>query len=162
MENLWAPWRLEYILSDKDGECFLCRILAADRKDDRENLVLKRGSKCAVVLNRYPYNNGHLMVCPIRHLGDFGLLDADERLETMNLVAECIEALRATIHPDGFNTGMNLGRVSGAGLEEHIHTHIVPRWNGDTNFMPVLGDIKVVPQYLQELWDQLHPVLNAG
>lgn len=160
MENLWAPWRLEYVLGDMDGECFLCRILACESKDDRANLVLKRGRKCAVVLNRYPYNNGHLMVCPRRHIGEMGLMDADERLETMDLVAECIEALKAAIRPDGFNVGMNLGRVAGAGLEAHIHTHIVPRWNGDTNFMPVLADIKVVPQYLEALWDQLYPVLN--
>ena len=158
MKRLWAPWRLEYIVGDKEEGCFLCRILAED--NDRENLVLKRGRLCAVVMNRYPYNNGHLMVCPYRHVSGLGDLSSAERLATMDLVAECIDALKQTVHPDGLNVGINLGRAAGAGLEEHIHSHIVPRWNGDTNFMPVMDDVKVIPQGLLELWDVLQPVLN--
>lgn len=158
MKHLWAPWRMEYILGKEEEGCFLCRILAAEA--DRENLVLKRTTKCAIVINRYPYNSGHLMVCVCRHVGEIGALDADERLETINLVAEAIEALQATIHPEGFNVGINLGRAGGAGLEEHLHTHIVPRWSGDTNFMPVMADVRVVPQSLLELWDRLQPVFN--
>jgi len=149
---------MEYILREEEDGCFLCRILAAEA--DRENLVLKRGAKCAIVMNRYPYNSGHLMVCSCRHVGEIGALDADERLEIVNLVAEAIEALQATIHPEGFNVGVNLGRAAGAGLEEHLHTHIVPRWSGDTNYMPVMADVRVVPQFLLELWDRLHPVFN--
>ena len=158
MKRLWAPWRLEYIVGDKQEGCFLCRILGDD--NDRENLILKRGQLCAVVMNRYPYNNGHLMVCPYRHVAELDDLCGEERLELMDLVADCIKALKQSIRPDGFNVGINLGRAAGAGLEDHIHTHIVPRWNGDTNFMPVMDDVKVIPQGLLELWDVLNPLLN--
>ena len=159
MRRLWAPWRMEYIRKVGKGACFLCEMLSAS--DDRTNLVLLRGKTCAMVINRYPYNNGHLMVCPCRHISDIATATSDERLETMNLVASAVEALRKIMRPDGFNIGLNLGRAAGAGLEEHIHTHIVPRWNGDTNFMPVMAEVKVIPQSLLDLWDQLHPILNA-
>ena len=158
MDKLWAPWRLDYILQEKDGECFLCNAVKSD--DDRNHLLLKRGKTCGIILNRYPYNNGHLMVFPYRHIDTFGAMTPDERLETMDLTADAIDALKSTVHPDGFNIGINLGQVAGAGLKDHIHTHIVPRWNGDTNFMPVTGDTKVIPQFLLELWDQLHPILS--
>lgn len=157
---LWAPWRMEYIGRPSEPGCFLCDIFASD--DDRANLVLFRGRSTAIVMNRYPYNNGHLMVAPYRHVAELGQLNADERAETMDLAAAAIDALRRTIHPDGFNMGINLGRVAGAGLETHLHTHVVPRWNGDTNFMPVLAGIKVIPQTLEELWDRLHPVLASA
>ena len=158
MKRLWAPWRLEYVRNvDEDG-CFLCRI--ADGDDDRGNLLLKRGKTCGVVMNRYPYNNGHLMVFPWRHMDDLCGMSADERLECMDLVAEAVEALKGALHPDGFNVGLNLGRPAGAGLEDHLHMHIVPRWNGDTNFMPVLGDTRVIPQSLLDLWDELHATFN--
>jgi len=158
MRRFWAPWRLEYVQGEKDNECFLCRI--AEETDDRANGLVKRGRCCAVVLNRYPYNNGHLMVFPYRHVAGIDSMNRDERIETMDLVAETIAALREAIAPHGFNVGINLGRVAGAGLEEHIHTHVVPRWNGDTNFMPVLGEVKVIPQSLSDLWDALYPLLN--
>lgn len=158
MKRLWAPWRLKYIREEKEDECFLCRILAGDA--DRENLLLKRGPTCAILMNRYPYSNGHLMVCPNRHVADIDSLSSEERLETMDLVAAAVRALRETVQPEGFNVGINLGQAAGAGLEEHLHTHIVPRWTGDTNFMPVIGDARVIPQALQELWDRLLPVLN--
>jgi ATP adenylyltransferase len=159
MKRIWAPWRLEYILDHKDEECFLCRIL--DESDDRGNCLLKRGEKCAVVLNIYPYNNGHLMVFPCRHISDVTDMTEEERAETMALVSESLRVLRSEMRPDGFNIGINLGRAAGAGLEEHVHTHVVPRWNGDSNFMPVLGETKVIPQALRELRDQLHPAFNA-
>jgi len=158
MDRLWAPWRLEYILSDKTGGCFLCRSVSA--AEDRNALLLKRGSRCGVMMNRYPYNNGHLLIFPYRHVAGIGDLTADERLETMDLLDESVAALTATMHPDGFNIGINLGLAAGAGLEEHVHTHVVPRWNADTNFMPVMADVKVIPQSLLELYNQLFPVFN--
>ncbi len=158
MKKIWAPWRLEYVKSTNDGGCFLCGITESD--EDRENLLLKRGHACGVVMNRYPYNNGHLMVYPYRHKGELSELTEGERLELMNLTGECVTALRTAIAPDGFNVGINLGRVAGAGLEQHIHIHIVPRWNGDTNFMPVFAEVKVIPQALLDLYDQLRPIFD--
>jgi len=138
--------------------CFLCHILQGD--DDKQNLLLKRGVTSAVVINRYPYNNGHLMVCPYRHIDDLSSMTPEEKLENMELVSESIGALKHALQPDGFNVGVNLGQVAGAGLQDHVHTHVVPRWDGDTNFMAVFSDVKVIPQALRDLWDQLHPLLN--
>jgi ATP adenylyltransferase len=158
-DALWAPWRLEYICGEKPAGCFLCDALASD--EDRRSLLLRRGETCAVIMNRYPYNNGHLLVFPNRHIRDLGEMTREERAESMDLVCDAVEALRATMRPEGFNVGVNLGRAAGAGLEGHVHTHIVPRWNGDTNFMPVLADTKVIPQALADLRDRIHPVLNG-
>ena len=158
MDRLWAPWRLEYVRHEKGSACFLCRVL--EETADRANLLICRGKTCSIVLNRYPYNNGHLMVFPHRHIEDLGGMTADERLESMDLVARAIDALRETIHPDGFNVGVNLGKVAGAGLEEHVHMHVVPRWNGDTNFTTVCADLRVVPQSLEALWDELRPCMQ--
>ena len=146
---LWAPWRMEYIAGPRVSGCFLCAMLR--RGGDREGLVVFRGRRCAVLMNRYPYNNGHLMVAPRRHVPDLRAMTRAERAEAMDLVGRGIEALRAAVHPDGFNVGLNLGKAAGAGLEGHVHFHIVPRWNGDTNFMPVVADVKVIPQALAEL-----------
>jgi ATP adenylyltransferase len=159
MQRLWAPWRMDYIRGPKDNDCFLCRIFRS--RQDRKHLLLKRGETCAIVMNRYPYNNGHLMVCPYRHIAGIGRMTAAEKLESMELVSEAIEALKKKVRPHGFNVGINLGTAAGAGLKEHVHTHVVPRWNGDTNYMSVLTDVKVIPQSLLELWDELHPVLNG-
>ncbi len=151
---LWAPWRMEYIRSPKDGDCFLCRILA--ETDDRENLILFRGETCSVVMNRFPYTSGHLMVCPNRHIADFADLTEAEDLEMCALTRMAITALRAVMQPEGFNIGTNLGAAGGAGLKDHLHRHIVPRWVGDTNFMVVTGDIHVVPESLTATYDLLH------
>jgi ATP adenylyltransferase len=159
MQQLWAPWRLAYITGPKDTECFLCR--AVREPDDRANLVLARGRTCAVVLNRYPYNNGHLMICPNRHTAELEALTPDERLEMMDLAARCVGCLRTALQAEGCNIGINLGRVAGAGLDTHVHMHVVPRWNGDTNFMPVAADVKVVPQALEALWDTLAPLVRG-
>jgi ATP adenylyltransferase len=159
MKALWAPWRMKYIASGMEDGCFVCRAFEGD--DDRENLVLKRGETCGVMMNRYPYSNGHLMICPYRHVGDIVDLNGGEREESMDLLAQSVKALRAVMQPQGFNVGINLGAVAGASLVEHVHTHVVPRWEGDTNFMPVIGDVKIIPQALGELWDLLQPVLNA-
>ena len=152
---IWAPWRIEYIRSEKDGGCFICAAAAAPESDDASNLLVLRGETCLVVMNRYPYNPGHLLVSPYRHVADIADLTADERLETMDLLAEAKRILSETMSPDGFNIGFNLGLVAGAGLEDHIHAHIVPRWNGDTNFMPVLDGSRVVPEALDATWEML-------
>lgn len=156
--TIWAPWRIEYILGSKEGGCFLCRMFGERR--DRENLILKRGKTCAVVMNRYPYNSAHLMVTPYRHLETLKAMNAEERIEMTDLCIEAVEILKAALRPDGFNLGYNLGAAAGAGLKDHIHQHIVPRWTGDTNFMPVLADTRVMPQALLEQYDVLFPLFN--
>lgn len=155
MSNVWAPWRIEYILAPKDGSCFLCDYFAAG--DDAANRILARGPTCAVVMNRFPYTGGHLMIAPFRHIDDVTLLTADERAETMDWTARCTDILRRVMKAQGFNVGYNLGVAAGAGLKDHLHLHIVPRWVGDTNFMPVLGGTHVVPQALDELYARLLP-----
>jgi ATP adenylyltransferase len=157
MDHVWAPWRLAYIAAAKqpsaEDDCFLCRGLA--ERDDRHNLIALRKPLSVVVLNRFPYNNGHLLVAPCAHKGRLEELDTAELLETMETLRSMIPALDAVLHPEGYNIGLNLGRVAGAGLPGHLHWHIVPRWNGDTNFMPVLGDTKVISQSLDAFYDLL-------
>ena len=159
-KTIWAPWRIEYILGNKDEECFLCRMFAEE--NDRENLVLRRGKTCAVVMNRYPYTGGHLMVAPYRHLEHLQDMTAEERIEMTDLSIDTVEILKTALKPDGLNLGYNLGAAAGAGLKDHIHQHIVPRWTGDTNFMPVIGDTRVMPQALMEQYDVLYPLFNGG
>ena len=146
---------MEYILTAKQPGCFLCDMIHADQ--DRDHLILKRFDAVFVVMNRYPYNNGHCMVAPYRHLSAMEDLTDNESLALMQAVQFTLRALKVALKADGFNVGVNLGKIAGAGLEEHLHIHIVPRWNGDTNFMPVLADTKVMPQALFELYDQLAP-----
>lgn len=150
---------MKYILGTREKDCFLCAML--EHSADAENLILKRGTTCFIVMNRYPYNNGHLMVCPLRHVDSLAAMTAEEQAEMMTLTSECVALLQKVMKPDGFNIGINLGTAAGAGLKDHIHMHIVPRWNGDTNFMPVLGETKVIPQALHELRDQLASALQA-
>lgn len=159
MDNLWAPWRLAYVAPQPqstpavaDG-CFICRGLAED--NDRQNLIAMRTARSVVVLNRYPYNNGHLLVAPLAHKGRLDELTPEEVLATGETLRRMVSALEALIRPDGFNVGLNLGRVAGAGLPGHLHWHIVPRWHGDTNFMPVCADTKVIVQSLDALWEML-------
>jgi ATP adenylyltransferase len=145
---LWAPWRLEYVGSAGEQEgCFFCDALEGA---DDDGLVVHRGRRAFVLLNRFPYSSGHLMVAPVRHTGDFAALADDEALELHRLAARAQTALTDTYAPDGFNLGWNLGRVAGAGVLDHVHLHVVPRWSGDTNFMPVLADVKVLPEHLVE------------
>jgi ATP adenylyltransferase len=149
VEKLWAPWRLEYIQrADEQDGCFLCA--AAEGGDDEELLVVHRGERAFAILNRFPYAAGHVMVAPVRHGVEFEQLDDPEALEVHRLAGAAMEALRAAMRPDGFNLGWNVGRVAGAGVTDHVHLHVVPRWAGDTNFMPVLADVKVIPQYLRD------------
>jgi ATP adenylyltransferase len=146
--QLWAPWRLEYVQSaDEQPGCLFC--LARDG-DDEDRLVVRRGARALVLLNKFPYASGHLMVAPARHAGELADLENAEALEIHRLAVGALEALGETFAPDGYNLGWNLGRVAGAGVVDHVHLHVVPRWNGDTNFMPVLADVKVLPEHLAE------------
>jgi ATP adenylyltransferase len=154
MEQLWAPWRMQYIEGVDEGEgCFLCDAAAANC--DREKLVLWSSERCVTVMNRFPYNNGHLLVAPTQHVGDFSDMSAEQLQAQMQMLQRCERNLRQVMAPDGFNIGLNIGRPAGAGVEDHLHWHIVPRWNGDTNFMAVTGATKVIPQALEDLWDRL-------
>ncbi len=157
MEQLWAPWRLAYVANARPPEatdrCFICEGLAAE--DDRAHLIALRTPFSVVVLNRYPYNNGHLLIAPRAHKERLADLDPNEILETQETLGRMVNVLDEVMHPDGYNIGLNLGRVAGAGLPGHLHWHLVPRWNGDTNFMPVLGDVKVIVQSLDALYDLL-------
>ena len=155
-KNLWAPWRIGYILDDskKDTGCFLCHHLA-DTEHDHENRVLWRTGLCIVVMNRYPYNNGHLLIAPNRHVADLSDLSEPEMLEMMKLAETAKTCLTRAVNPQGFNMGINLGHCAGAGLPGHVHMHVVPRWNGDTNFMSVCSDTDVISQSMTELLDLL-------
>jgi ATP adenylyltransferase len=155
---LWAPWRIEYIRQEKEDSCFLCRIFAETK--DRENLLLYRGKTCAILMNRYPYNSGHLLVAPYRHIAELDGFTADEVAEMAALSTRAVAALREVMAPQGFNIGYNLGEAAGAGLKDHLHQHIVPRWVGDTNFMPVLGGPRVMPEALAATCDLLLKKFN--
>jgi len=157
MKEIWAPWRIEYIRKSRDTGCFLCKSFAS--KKDQQNLILNRGKTCAVVINRYPYTSGHLMVAPYRHIDSLQAMTRKELNEMMALTIKAINALKKGIHPQGFNVGINMGEVAGAGLKDHIHMHIVPRWSGDTNFMPVFADVRIIPQSLHDLWNHLHKLV---
>lgn len=156
MDLLWAPWRLAYVANPQPklaDDCFICRGLADS--DDRANLITRRTDRCVVLLNRFPYNNGHLLVAPLAHKATLDDLSADELLALMETVRDCVGELGRLMRPNGFNVGLNLGKSAGAGLPGHIHWHIVPRWDGDTNFMPVCADTKVIVQSLDALYDLL-------
>lgn len=153
MKKIWAPWRVEYIRSEKAKGCIFCQKPAENK--DSLNYILFRGKTSFVMLNNYPYNPGHLMVAPFRHLATLDDLTDEELFEHFDLVRKSARAIKEAYKPEGFNIGMNLGRVAGAGVEGHVHTHIVPRWNGDTNFMPVLSDTKVLPEALASTYAQL-------
>lgn len=159
MESLHAPWRIEYILAPKpvQDDSLFTRI--AQSNEDEANLVVARDRTCYALLNRYPYNGGHLMVVPYKQTPDFNGLTDEETADLWKLVRRCVNALTTLMKPQGFNIGINLGQVAGAGILEHLHIHVVPRWNGDTNFMPVIGQTSVVPQALEELAGQLRGLL---
>jgi len=153
MEQLWAPWRIEYILKAGEGACFLCQKPQQD--DDESNLVLHRGKSNFVILNAYPYNPGHLMVVPYRHLGHLEDLTDDELREHFDIVKRSVKLLTEVLKPAAFNVGLNIGKIAGAGVDDHIHTHIVPRWQGDTNFMPIIANDKVLPEALAATYKKL-------
>lgn len=154
LKHLWAPWRMEYIRAPKpDDECIFCDKPAAG--DDRENLIVYRGKQAFVMMNLFPYNNGHILIAPYRHVDEFDDLDADVQLEMLNLVTRAMTIMRREMQAGGFNFGANIGAAAGAGIEEHVHLHLVPRWIGDTNFMPVVAGAKVQVQSLRETRDLL-------
>jgi ATP adenylyltransferase len=155
-EQLWAPWRLEYIKSTpRKEECFLCDY--PRQQQDEPLLILGRNDAGFCIMNKYPYNNGHLLIAPYRHIAQPEKLSDHEWLSLWQLQKTALQALQGTMNPHGFNIGMNVGRVAGAGLDEHVHIHIVPRWNGDTNFMPVLADCKVISEHLEMTYKKLLP-----
>ena len=155
MESLWAPWRMTYILNeDKTTGCIFC--LASDGKGTND-LVLGAGTHCLVMMNKYPYNNGHLLVAPCRHLPSLNDLDQKELGDLLETVRRSVHALKQVMNPHGFNVGLNLGRAAGAGIEEHLHFHVVPRWDGDTNFMTVFGEVRVIPEHIKATCDKLRP-----
>ncbi|GAB4132814.1 MAG: HIT domain-containing protein [Ignavibacteriales bacterium] len=157
MEKMWSPWRSAYIDSfsnKKDEHCIFCNVDENNINDD-DSLVIFVSELSFVVLNLYPYNNGHLMVVPKRHLNDFSLMSFEERTDVMRLIDLSITALKKTCNPHGFNIGANIGKAAGAGIDDHLHFHIVPRWNGDTNFMPVLGEVKVISKELLQTKKEL-------
>jgi ATP adenylyltransferase len=161
VDRLWSPWRSEYVGTAgkrDENECFLCAHLAA--ADDAEDGVLARAEKTFILLNAYPYNSGHLMVAPHRHIAELDRLGDDEMSELFAETRRAVAALREAFSPEGFNVGINLGSAGGAGVPGHLHVHVVPRWSGDTNFMPVVGETKVLPELLSQTAEKLRPILN--
>jgi len=159
VERLWRPWRSEYVTrASESDECFFCAHLAEN--DDEKNHVLARATRTFILLNAFPYNSGHVMVAPLRHVGEMEDLEEPELLELFSETRRAVAALENAYEPDGFNVGMNLGRVAGAGVPGHLHVHVVPRWGGDTNFMPVVGETKVLPEALAETAEKLRPLLT--
>ena len=153
MERLWAPWRLQYVAKEKDGGCIFCdKPLAGD---DRAGYIVHRGTLAYVMLNAFPYNNGHIMVAPYAHIADLEELPPDTLHEMMDLAQLATRALKSSFNPDGLNLGFNLGAAAGAGIKDHLHLHLVPRWIGDTNFIPVIGDVSVIPESLEQTYDTL-------
>ena len=161
MDQLWAPWRMELIEKGeaKAGACIFCDLPRAS--NDRENLILGRTKHTFAILNKFPYNNGHLMVVPRRHTSDLLALPPDEFTELQDGLRRALKIVQQAYQPHGCNVGMNLGRVAGAGIADHLHWHAVPRWNGDTNFMPVFGDVKVMIEHLFASWDRMRPLFDT-
>lgn len=153
MERIWAPWRMQYIQKEKPEGCVLCQ--KPKENNDALNYILYRGEKNYLILNSYPYSRGHLMVTPYRHVAGLEELTEEERHEHFEIVSRSIKLLRRAFNPEGFNLGINMGKVAGAGIEGHVHTHVVPRWQGDTNFMTVLSDIRIMPEALAETYKKL-------
>ena len=156
---LWAPWRINFIRSEKEPGCFLCSAEKEPEEKDEKNLIIMRKTHNFIILNRYPYKSGHIMIAPYRHCGDIAELTEDERHEMIDMTVLAKQAISSVMAPDGFNVGFNLGTAAGAGVKDHIHMHIVPRWNGDTNFMPVLAGVHVVPEALKETWHLLRKAI---
>ncbi len=155
MKTMWAPWRIDYILSDKEGECIFCKALS-----EKNNLILYKGKVTMVIMNKFPYINGHLLVAPKRHLSALEQLKKGEKGDLLETVERSIGIVKKVMNPDGFNVGLNLGKVAGAGVEEHLHFHIVPRWFGDTNALTVFADVRVIPEHLLTTYNNLKPYFD--
>lgn len=152
---LWAPWRMEYIIGTRTGECIFCN------KEKGDSLVLYKDTSVGIMMNKYPYNTGHIMVYPCRHVGGLEALNPQEASQLFSTIKGSVIILKDVLNPDGFNIGLNLGIAAGAGIEDHIHFHIVPRWNGDTNFMPVVAEVKVMPEHLESTYSKLYPLFQG-
>jgi len=161
MRNLYAPWRMEYIAGPEQPGCLFCRVREAPADHDRANLVVHRTDDALVMLNKFPYNSGHLLVAPGAHVGSLADLDDEQTLAVMRLVRRSLAVLERVMHPEGFNVGVNLGQVAGAGIPGHVHAHVVPRWGGDTNFLPVLGEVKVINEHLDRTWEKVAEAFSA-
>ena len=160
MKVLWAPWRMEYILSEEEvNTCIFCP--GENREQDPERLILFVGRLTLVIMNKFPYINGHLLVAPVRHVPDLASLSDEEMLDLMKMVRNTVDVLKKVMSPDGFNVGLNMGKVAGAGVEAHMHFHIVPRWNGDHNYMTVLGEVRVIPEHIEATYEKLLPHFEA-
>jgi ATP adenylyltransferase len=162
LQTLWAPWRRQYVQAGKPDGCAFCAKLGCGRDSDASELVLHRGTHCAVLLNIYPYSPGHLLVCPARHISALGDLRAEEWAESGRLLAACEAAVSAAMRPQGLNVGLNLGAAAGAGIVDHLHWHLVPRWFGDHNFITLLADARVISQANEEVFGLLQPALSAA
>jgi len=160
MNHIWSPWRMEYIENSKVDGCIFC--MEQEKEDDAESLIAFRGERAYVILNRYPYTSGHLMVIPYEHKPNFEELDPQTRAEMMELTTRCMTVLRRIYNPQAFNMGANIGEAAGAGVKEHVHIHIVPRWAGDTNFMSTVGDMRVLPEALEDTYRRVRDVFLEG
>lgn len=157
MERLWAPWRMEFILNEKPPGCIFCLGEKVGDDEDKKRLILLRDSHTFVMMNRYPYTNGHLLISPYRHVGSIQDLQPDEMLQLFENVQRACRVMTASLCPQGFNIGINLGKAAGAGVDDHLHIHVVPRWVGDSNFMTVIADVRVMPENLAATYDKLLP-----
>ena len=155
MKTVWAPWRIEYITADKEEGCIFCKALA-----DQANLTLYKGKITMVMMNKFPYINGHLLVAPKRHIASLDQLEKEEMGDLLQTIEQSVSILKKAMNPDGFNVGLNLGKVAGAGVEEHLHFHIVPRWFGDTNALTVFADVRVIPEHIKSTYSNLKPYFN--
>jgi ATP adenylyltransferase len=153
---------MEYVGRDSEEGCLFCRMLGADPAEDEAHLVLDRPAGALVMMNRFPYNNGHLMVAPAVHTGNLAALADEQALDLMRAVRRWLQVLQQTMNPEGFNVGVNQGKIAGAGIPDHVHIHVVPRWGGDTNFMPVIGEVKVVNEHLKRTWEKLHAAVSGA
>lgn len=160
MENLWAPWRMEYILGKRESYCIFCP--TSDGHSDEDRLILHRGRLTMVVMNKYPYNNAHLLIAPWKHVATLNDLNEEEMLDIMQWLERCTSILKRVLHPDGFNVGLNIGSAAGAGIEEHLHFHVVPRWQGDTNFLTVFAEVRSIPEHLKQTYSKLLPHFLEG
>ena len=161
MERLWTPWRMAYIKENHRREgCFLCDLPALDPANDKESLIVARGELAFVILNKYPYNSGHVLVAPYRHIPTYQDIAIEEHAEMALLTGRVMQGLDKVYAPQGYNLGLNQGTIAGAGIPDHVHSHIVPRWGGDTNYMTTVGETKVLPESLEETWTKLRPLLN--
>lgn len=162
MDRLYTPWRLKYMVSQKPIDCPFCDYVGQEHEHDVANLILRRGERAFVILNRYPYNNGHLMVLPYEHASNLCDLDDDTQAEMMRWTTYCTRILELVYHPNGFNIGINIGSAAGAGLAAHLHMHIVPRWLGDTNYMPVVAGTRILPELLEDTYQRLHRMMDEN